>query len=53
MGNEASTEVDESTAPLVLEARNIEALVKYVKQHNVNKVVVMVCTMNPHTVHKS
>jgi len=53
MGNESSIEVDESTVPLVLEARNIEALAKYVKQHNVNKVVVMVCTMDPDTVHKS
>ncbi|CAI7612987.1 unnamed protein product [Penicillium glandicola] len=42
MGNESSTQVDESTAPSVLEARNIEAVAKYVKQHNVKKVVVMV-----------
>ncbi|KAF7524332.1 hypothetical protein PCG10_005816 [Penicillium crustosum] len=42
MGNESSTQVDESTSPTVLEARNIEAVAKYVKQHNVKKVVVMV-----------
>lgn len=48
MGNESSTEVDEFTRPLVLEARSIEAVAKYVKQHNVKKVVVMVCSVNLH-----
>lgn len=54
MGNESSTQVDESTSPTVLEARNIEAVAKYVKQHNVKKVVVMVCSANlQKTVHRS
>lgn len=47
MGNESSTQVDEFARPLVLEGRNIEAVAKYVKQQNVKKVVVMVCSVNP------
>lgn len=42
MGNEESSMVSDSTHPSVLEARNIEAVAKYIKKHNVKKVVVMV-----------
>ncbi|KAJ6135921.1 SIR2 family histone deacetylase [Penicillium capsulatum] len=42
MGNEESTVVDESTRPSVLEARNIQAVAKYIKQHNAKRIVVMV-----------
>jgi len=41
MGNEASV-VDDATRPSVLEARNIEAVAKYIKKNNVQKIVVMV-----------
>lgn len=54
MGNESSTEVDEFATPTVLEARNIEAVAKYVRKHNVKKVVVMVCSVYLHEiVHRS
>jgi NAD-dependent histone deacetylase SIR2 len=43
MGNEESTMMDDSIAPSVLEARNIEAVAKYIKDHNVKKIVLMVC----------
>ncbi|KAJ5662671.1 NAD-dependent protein deacetylase hst2-1 [Penicillium macrosclerotiorum] len=43
MGNEESTVVGDSTPPSVLEARNIEAVAKYIKQKNVQRIVVMVC----------
>lgn len=49
MGNEPSTQVDEFASPLTLEARNIEAVAKYVKQHNVKKIVVMV-RVDPHEI---
>ncbi|KAJ5297371.1 hypothetical protein N7508_007620 [Penicillium antarcticum] len=39
MGNEEST-MDASTSPSVLEARTVEAVVKYVKEHDVKRVVV-------------
>ncbi|KAJ5097518.1 NAD-dependent protein deacetylase hst2-1 [Penicillium angulare] len=42
MGNEESTLVDESTLPSVLEARNINAVAKYIKDYNVRNVVLMV-----------
>lgn len=42
MGNEESTMVSDSTRPSVLEARNIEAVAKYIKKHNARKIVVMV-----------
>ncbi|KAJ5929295.1 NAD-dependent protein deacetylase hst2-1 [Penicillium verhagenii] len=42
MGNEESTIVDESTRPSKLDARNIEAVAKYVRDHNVQKIVLMV-----------
>ncbi|KAJ5476193.1 SIR2 family histone deacetylase [Penicillium sp. IBT 31633x] len=42
MGNEESTMVDNSSAPSVLESRNIEAVAKYINEHNVKKVVLMV-----------
>lgn len=42
MGNEESTMIDDSIAPSVLEERNIEAVAKYIKKHNVKKVVLMV-----------
>lgn len=47
MGNEESTVVDESTHPSVLEARNIQAVAKYIKKHDVKRIVVMVCTRDP------
>jgi len=49
MGNEESSIVDESTRPSVLDARNIDAVAKYVRDHNVRKVVLMVCP--PHSPH--
>lgn len=42
MGNEPSTLVDEKTPPSVLEARNIEAVAKYIKEKHVRRIVVMV-----------
>lgn len=42
MGNEESTMVDDSVMPSVLEARNIDAVAKYMKENDVKKVVVMV-----------
>lgn len=42
MGNESSTLVDEKTPPSVLEARNIEAVAKYIKEKPVRRIVVMV-----------
>jgi NAD-dependent histone deacetylase SIR2 len=42
MGNEESSMVDESTHPSVLDARNIDAVAKYVRENNVRKVVLMV-----------
>ncbi|KAJ5150886.1 NAD-dependent protein deacetylase hst2-1 [Penicillium canariense] len=42
MGNEESTVVDDSTRPSVLEARNMEAVAKYIQQHDVKRIVVMV-----------
>lgn len=42
MGNEPSTLVDEGTPPSVLEARNIEAVAKYIKEKRARRVVVMV-----------
>lgn len=51
MGNEESSIVDESTRPSVLDARNIDAVAKYVKDYNVRKVVLMVCPQHlPHPV---
>lgn len=50
MGNESSTLVDENTSPSVLEARNIDAVAKYVKEKKVRRVVVMVCYPTPHEV---
>lgn len=47
MGNEESTVVDESTRPSVLEARNIDAVAKYIKEHDVKRIVVMVCDHSP------
>lgn len=47
MGNESSTLVDENTSPSVLEARNIDAVAKYVKEKQVRRVVVMVCCYIP------
>lgn len=44
MGNEESTLVDDSTRPTVLEARNIEAVAKYIKERNARRIVVMVCS---------
>lgn len=41
MGNESSTLVDEKTPPSVLEARNIEAVAKYIKEKPVRRIVVM------------
>ncbi|KAJ5585405.1 NAD-dependent protein deacetylase hst2-1 [Penicillium hispanicum] len=42
MGNEGSTLVDQSIRPSVLEARNIEAVAKYIKERKVRRIVVMV-----------
>ncbi|KAJ5567158.1 SIR2 family histone deacetylase [Penicillium sp. DV-2018c] len=42
MGNEESTVVDDEATPSVLEARNVEGVAKYIKEHNVKKVVFMV-----------
>lgn len=42
MGNEESAMVNDSTHPSVLEARNIDAIAKYVKKHNIQKIVIMV-----------
>ncbi|KAL5332592.1 DHS-like NAD/FAD-binding domain-containing protein [Aspergillus crustosus] len=42
MGNESSTVVDGSTPPSVLEARTVDAVVKYIKEKNVRRIVVMV-----------
>lgn len=42
MGNEPSTLVDEKMPPSVLEARNIQAVAKYIKEKKVRRVVVMV-----------
>ncbi|OOQ82116.1 NAD-dependent protein deacetylase hst2-1 [Penicillium brasilianum] len=42
MGNEESTMVDDSTRPSVLEGRNLEAIAKYIKEHDVKRIVVMV-----------
>lgn len=42
MGNEESTMVDDSTRPSVLEARNTDAVAKYIKEHKVRRIVVMV-----------
>lgn len=42
MGNEESTMVDGSTRPSVLEARNIDAVAKYIMQNKVRRIVVMV-----------
>ncbi|KAL4885352.1 DHS-like NAD/FAD-binding domain-containing protein [Aspergillus karnatakaensis] len=42
MGNESSTVIDQSTPPSVLDARTVDAVVKYIKENNVRKVVVMV-----------
>lgn len=39
--------VSDSTHPSVLEARNIQAVAKYIKKHNVKKVVVMVRYLLP------
>ena len=47
MGNEPSALVDENTSPSVLEARNIDAVAKYVKEKKVRRVVVMVCDIPP------
>lgn len=44
MGNEESTVVDESTHPSVLGARNLQAVAQYIKEHDVKRIVVMVCT---------
>ena len=35
--------VDDSVAPSVLDARTIEAVARYIKKHDVKKVVLMVC----------
>jgi NAD-dependent histone deacetylase SIR2 len=42
MGNEESSMVDDSTRPSVLEGRNMEAVAKYIKERNVQRIVVMV-----------
>ena len=47
MGNESSALVDENTSPSVLEARNIDAVAKYVKEKKVRRGVVMVCDIPP------
>lgn len=47
MGNEESTMVDDSTRPSVLEGRNLEAIAKYIKEHDVKRIVVMVCLQFP------
>lgn len=46
MGNEESTVVDDSTPPSVLEARSIEAVAKYIKEHRVRRIVMMVGLMH-------
>lgn len=43
--------VDESTRPSVLDARNIDAVAKYIKQRNVKRIVVMVCYTSQRTTH--
>lgn len=48
MGNEESSMVDDSTRPSVLEGRSIEAVAKYIKEHNVQRIVVMVCLTFSH-----
>lgn len=42
MGNESSTLVDEKTPPSVLEARNMDAVAKYIQEKHVRRIVVMV-----------
>jgi len=42
MGNEASTPVDESQPPQTLEFRTIESVAKYIKEKDVQRIVVMV-----------
>lgn len=42
MGNESSKLVDENTPPSVLEARNIDAVAKYIKEKHVRRIAVMV-----------
>jgi NAD-dependent histone deacetylase SIR2 len=46
MGNEESTMVDDSTRSSVLEGRNLEAIAKYIKEHDVKRIVVMVCSQS-------
>jgi NAD-dependent histone deacetylase SIR2 len=41
MGNESSTPVDEATRPTTLQARNIEAVARYIKEKDVKNIVVM------------
>lgn len=42
MGNEESRLVDETMRPSVLEARNINAVAKYIKENDVRRIVLMV-----------
>lgn len=43
MGNESSTPVDESVAPVTLYARTLEAVAEYIVDKDVRRIVVMVC----------
>lgn len=52
MGNEESSMVDDSTRPSVLDARNIDAVAKYIKQRNVKRIVVMVGYTSQRTTRK-
>ena len=44
MGNEESRLVDDTMRPTVLEARNIDAVAKYIKDYHVRRIVLMVLT---------
>ncbi|KAK5254007.1 Sir2 histone deacetylase Hst2, partial [Exophiala xenobiotica] len=41
MGNESSAPVDEATRPTTLQARNVEAVARYIKEKDVKNIVVM------------
>ena len=41
MGNESSTPVDEKVPPTTLYARNIDAVAKYIQEHDCKRIVVM------------
>jgi hypothetical protein len=52
MGNESSVPVEDDVPPATLRERTLEAVVDYIKEKNVRRIVVMVRTRQPLAYHE-